>query len=250
MSGYRFISSAARVAASSTPGSGGEGFSLDDSLYVVRPGRGCGGFPATYAGIWDTHARGWGPGMGSTYLRTRPPPAPPGTQRRKEEERERHAHGGAGHVVDDVGDVAGAVDASHVQLRLLDAEGVRRQQREPERDQHPPRAPPRERDREQEPGGHEQQGVQQLLPATEDPEPTGRRAADVPAAAGRVLVGGDDARVVDRREQGDQPDHREAPDQAAPREPRPRTHPAADGERDRHAEQSRGRSPEQHPRRA
>src|SRR4051794_27922550 len=111
MSGYRFICSAARVAASTTPGRGGEGVSLDDSLYVVRPVRGCGGFPATYAGIWDTHARGWGPGMRSTYLRVAPTLGPPGSQGREEDERQHDSDRGTRDVVDDVGDVACTVDA-------------------------------------------------------------------------------------------------------------------------------------------
>ena len=51
---------------------------------------------------------------------------------------------------------------------------------------------------QEQPGGHEQHRVEQLLPAAEDPEPVGRRAADVPAAAGRVLVGRDVARARSR----------------------------------------------------
>ncbi len=45
MSGYRFICPAASVAAASTPGSGGYGFSLLDNLYVGRPSVRAGGRP-------------------------------------------------------------------------------------------------------------------------------------------------------------------------------------------------------------
>ena len=47
-------------AASTTPGSGGYGFSLDESLYVVRSARGAGGLPATYGGILAIAGRGCG----------------------------------------------------------------------------------------------------------------------------------------------------------------------------------------------
>lgn len=44
----------------STPGSGGYGFSFDDSLYVVIPSRGVGGRPGTYAGMARTLGLGAG----------------------------------------------------------------------------------------------------------------------------------------------------------------------------------------------
>src|SRR5262249_60736336 len=61
MSGYRFIAPAASSAASSTPGSGGYGFSLDESLYVASPARGTGVRPAAYAGMPASAGRRRGP---------------------------------------------------------------------------------------------------------------------------------------------------------------------------------------------
>ena len=167
------------------------------------PRAGCGGLPATYAGIWDTHARGWGPVMASTYLR-------------------RVAGSGPARV----GPAAAAASptatpiAAPETLSMMSVTSHARSMRatwswissmpreyaasatQPERHQQPAGPPPREREHQEDPGRDEEQGVQQLLAAAEDPEPAGRRAADVPAAAGRVLVGGDVAQPVLRRDQG------------------------------------------------
>ena len=53
------------------------------------------------------------------------------------------------------------------------------------------------------------------LAAGEDPEPLGRRTADVPRAGLQPVLGRDDARCAVGRDQGDQADHHDRPDEQA-----------------------------------
>src|SRR5687768_8982553 len=64
MSGYRLTSAAVASTACTTSGSGGNGFSFEESLNDRRPSRTAGGRPATYGGMPARAARGVGPEAG------------------------------------------------------------------------------------------------------------------------------------------------------------------------------------------
>ncbi len=178
-------------------------------------------------GCAATLARGWGwARVAVSPWRRRLPRAAPGAatgRSDRQQEPEPDPDRGTGDVVDDVGDVAGPVEAGQRELGQLDADRVRRQAA-PGRAARPA-TPPRQRaatSTSSAPDGTKTHGVEQALAAGEDPEAVGRRAADVPRAGGQPALGRDDARGAVGRDQGDQRRSRPATRQQRRRWPAPR----------------------------